>query len=86
MIDISFLTIHQALLGFSRIIPSLDGHSIKLSSSSSVTIQPGHVQVLHGEGLPRYHSSDYGDLFVEYNVILPNKIDNATKKSKSVVC
>ncbi|CAD6565297.1 MAG: DnaJ- protein scj1 [Cyphobasidiales sp. Tagirdzhanova-0007] len=74
------ISIAEALLGFTRTIPSLDGHSIKLSSPASGTTQPGHVHVLHGEGLPRYHSSDFGNLFVEYNVVLPDKIDKGTRK------
>jgi DnaJ-related protein SCJ1 len=36
--------------------------------------------VIHGEGLPRYHSSDFGDLFVEYNIVLPEKVSDAAAK------
>ena len=71
---------NKALLGFETTIPSLDGHPIKLSSSSGSTIQPGQVQVLHGEGLPRYHSSDFGELFIEYNVVLPSSLNKSTRQ------
>lgn len=68
------------MLGFETTIPSLDGHPIKLSSLTGKTIQPGQVQVLHGEGLPRYHSSDFGELFVEYNVVMPGSLNKSTRQ------
>ena len=73
----------QALLGFERSITHLDGHIIKLTNPKGKTVQPGYVQVLHGEGLPRYHSSEFGELFVEYNVVLPASVTEKTRKSGS---
>lgn len=31
------------------------------------------------EGLPIYHESGHGDLFVEYTVVLPSKISSKTQ-------
>lgn len=36
--------------------------------------------MIHGEGLPRYHSSEFGDLFVQYNVVLPEKVSETAAK------
>lgn len=36
-----------------------------------------------GEGLPLYHDSGHGDLFVEYNVVLPLTVAPKVKTRKS---
>lgn len=74
------ISVAEALLGFERRVKGLDGHNIRLTSAPGETIQPGQVNVLHGEGLPRYHSSDFGDLFVEYNVVLPSAVKASTRE------
>lgn len=38
-----------------------------------------------GEGLPVYHESGHGDLFVEYIVVLPSKLTEKTRASKSTL-
>ena len=44
----------------------------------------GFVQVVKGEGMPHFGSrSTKGDLFVEYNVILPLEVSSETRLSKS---
>lgn len=52
------ISIAEALLGFEHTIEHFDGHTVKLASNHGETTQPGFVQILHGEGLPRLHSSD----------------------------
>lgn len=54
------ISVAEALLGFQHTIHHFDGHTVKLSSTKGSTTQPGHVQILPGEGLPRLHSSDCG--------------------------
>lgn len=45
----------------------------------------GFVQMIKGEGLPVFEQSDtYGDLFVEYNVVLPTKLSPALQKRKYI--
>ncbi len=44
----------------------------------------GFVQVLKGEGMPLFRRHDVkGDLYVEYNVILPVEISPELRRSKS---
>ncbi|GAA5859269.1 hypothetical protein JCM1840_003826 [Sporobolomyces johnsonii] len=59
----------EALLGFKHTVKGLDGHDIVLSRTG--VTQPGFVDVIQGEGMPIYHLSGHGDLFVEYQVVLP---------------
>ncbi|ORY72570.1 hypothetical protein BCR35DRAFT_282007 [Leucosporidium creatinivorum] len=73
------LTVAEALLGFKRTVMGLDGHEIVLSRSG--VTQPGFVQTVKGEGLPVYHESGHGDLFVEYSVVLPSTISSSARSS-----
>jgi hypothetical protein len=56
-----------SLLSSSTSLPPSSARSILLTSSHFA----GYVDVIHGEGMPIYHLSGHGDLFVEYQVILP---------------
>lgn len=47
-------------------------------------LSTGFVQVIEGEGMPVFESSDHGDLFVEYNVVLPIEISSQTRRSTSL--
>mgnify|MGYP001761181717 FL=1 len=80
------ISLHDALLGFEHTLPHYDGHAIRLARTTAT--QPGHVSVIHGEGLPipdeeRRHSEDHGDLFVEFQVIVPEIQDKKTRKALS---
>ncbi|KAI0367784.1 DnaJ-domain-containing protein [Pilatotrama ljubarskyi] len=70
--------IEEALFGFERNLTHLDGHIVPLKRHS--VTQPGYVQVIKGEGMPVYGASEYGDLYVEYNVVLPTEISPETKR------
>ncbi|KIK63097.1 hypothetical protein GYMLUDRAFT_72333 [Collybiopsis luxurians FD-317 M1] len=62
--------IDEALLGFDRNLTHLDGHEVRLIRKGPT--QPGFVQKIEGEGMPLFENHNlHGDLFVEYNVILP---------------
>ncbi|GAA5996166.1 uncharacterized protein JCM10292_007434 [Rhodotorula paludigena] len=63
------ISVSEALLGFKHRVRGLDGHDIVLSRTG--VTQPGFVDVIHGEGMPIYHLSGHGDLYVEYQVVLP---------------
>ncbi|KAH8921763.1 DnaJ-domain-containing protein [Atractiella rhizophila] len=77
------LSLDEALLGFSRNITHLDGHEILLRRTE--VTQPGFVQIVHGEGMPVHHtmeahaSASHGDLFVEYSIVLPQKVEGKFK-------
>jgi len=71
--------VDQALLGFEKNITLLDGRNFLLARKG--VTQPGFVQVIKGEGMPHFGSrSTKGDLFVEYNVILPSEISPETRR------
>ncbi|GAA6020096.1 hypothetical protein JCM11491_006396 [Sporobolomyces phaffii] len=68
----------EALLGFKHTVKGLDGHDIVLSRTG--VTQPGFVDVIHGEGMPIYHLSGHGDLFVEYQVVFPPTLSPKLKR------
>lgn len=72
------LSLREALLGFAKRIRHLDGRPVEVVCSG--VTQPGHVEVLHGKGLPRAGSPlEFGDLFLEYRVALPASLSPAQK-------
>lgn len=75
------LSLAEALLGFKKSVKGLDGHDIVIARSGPT--QPGFVQIVKGEGLPVYHESGYGDLYVEYSVVLPVALTPKQHQSKS---
>jgi DnaJ-related protein SCJ1 len=42
----------------------------------------GYVQTVEGEGMPLYGTDNFGDLFVEYNVVLPVELNSDIRRSK----
>ena len=42
--------------------------------------------MIEDEGMPIYAESRYGDLYVEYNVVLPQTLSSAVQRSKSDCC
>ncbi|CAD6499724.1 BgTH12-03832 [Blumeria graminis f. sp. triticale] len=78
------LSLREAWLGsWTRNLTHLDEHIVTLSRSRGEVVQPGQVQRIEGEGMPKwhengdsvYHSTDYGDLYVEYTVVLPDQME-----------
>ncbi|KZP23784.1 DnaJ-domain-containing protein [Athelia psychrophila] len=61
--------VDEALLGFDRNLTHLDGHIVRLKREG--VTQPGYVQVIEDEGMPVFEGPGAGNLFVEYNVVLP---------------
>ncbi|KAG0353126.1 DnaJ- protein scj1 [Podila minutissima] len=68
------ISLEQALLGFNLEIKHLDGKTVALTREEAVTPY-GFVQTLKGQGMPIKGShGDFGDLFVEYKVVFPEKL------------
>jgi DnaJ-related protein SCJ1 len=60
----------------------LDGHIVPLVRKG--VTQPGFVQTIKGKGMPLFERpTSYGDLFVEYNVVLPTQLSKETRQSAS---
>jgi DnaJ-class molecular chaperone len=49
---------------------------------SLLTVCAGFVQVIKGEGMPEFERSTRGDLFIEYNVVLPTEISPQLRRSE----
>ncbi len=71
------LTYTQAALGTEMEIPILDGrHQLTIPPGT----QPGEVIRLRGFGMPDPHGRGTGDLFVQIQVEVPKKLDDAQEK------
>ena len=73
------VTLSEAFCGFQGSIQHLDGRILTISSAKDndqhdqnvMMIQTGDVHVLKGEGMPKRESGEFGDLYVQYTVELP---------------
>jgi DnaJ-related protein SCJ1 len=73
------LNFKEALLGFSRTIQHLDNRFIKLENYKPT--QPNEIQKVVGEGMPHHqYSSQKGDLYIKYNVRLPERLSEIEKE------
>ncbi|RSH88403.1 DnaJ- protein scj1 [Apiotrichum porosum] len=72
------LSVAEALLGFERNLTTLDGRVIPLARGG--TTQPGEVEVIEGEGMPSYHDIPQGDMYIEYSVVMPTVVTDATRR------
>jgi DnaJ-related protein SCJ1 len=74
--------------GWTRNLTHLDGHVVALSRPRGSVIQPGLVERVKGEGMPKwhedgdsvYHTTEFGDLLVEYTVVLPDIMEKGMEK------
>lgn len=72
------ISVAEALLGFERNITHLDGHQVTISRPG--VTQPGYTMVVKDEGMPIYEGHGHGDLYVEFNVVLPTVLSEDTRK------
>lgn len=78
---------------WSRNITHLDGHVVRLGRKRGQVIQPGYVEKIEGEGMPIwhedgesvYHTTEFGSLFVEYVVVLPDQMSSGMEKDLRAV-
>jgi DnaJ-related protein SCJ1 len=74
--------------GWMRNLTHLDGHVVQLTRKRGETIQPGQIERVTGEGMPKwhedgdsvYHKTEFGDLLVEYTVVLPDQMEKPMEK------
>uniref|UniRef100_A0A0C9RIX4 DnaJ protein ERDJ3B n=1 Tax=Wollemia nobilis TaxID=56998 RepID=A0A0C9RIX4_9CONI len=71
------ITLREALVGFEKSIPHLDGHLVSIGSKG--IIKPKEVRRFKGEGMPLHMSTKKGDLFVTYEVLFPSKLTEEQK-------
>ncbi|KYK54049.1 hypothetical protein DCS_06003 [Drechmeria coniospora] len=78
------LSLREAWMGdWSRNLTHLDAHPVRLGRSRGQIVHPGHVETVVGQGMPRwhedgdsvYHKTEFGNLYVTYEVVLPDEMD-----------
>ena len=84
------LSLREAWMGgWVRRLVHLDGHVVELGRGRGEVVQPGQVEVVEGEGMPvavaeqereRAGEEEFGRLFVEYVVVLPDRAEKAMEK------
>ncbi|KAM3413821.1 hypothetical protein BST61_g10504 [Cercospora zeina] len=77
------LSLREAWMGdWTRNLTHLDGHIVRLSRKRGQVVQPGHIEVLQGEGMPIWQDENggYGALHVEYVVVLPDQMESGMEK------
>ncbi|KAI1270156.1 DnaJ domain-containing protein [Xylariaceae sp. FL1019] len=83
------LSLREAWMGdWTRNITHLDGHVVRLGRERGEVVQPGQVDTLAGEGMPIwaedgdnvYHKYEFGKLYIEYTVVLPDQMEKGMEK------
>lgn len=88
------LSLREAWMGeWTRNLTHLDGHVVQLSRKRGEVVQPLAVETVAGEGMPIYREGhlhdfndaegdgeEYGDLLVEYTVVLPDQMESGMEK------
>ncbi|KAG6268626.1 hypothetical protein E4U47_004528 [Claviceps purpurea] len=78
------LSLREAWMGdWSRNLTHLDSHVVRLGRPRGQIVQSGQVETVVGEGMPKwheegdsvYHKYEFGNLYVTYEVVLPDQMD-----------
>ena len=64
------LKLYQILYGFDKIINHLDGRKIHITNTGKTDLNL--IRKIQGEGMKIINSNNKGDLYVKFNLILPN--------------
>eukprot|EP00462_Mataza_sp_D1_P011072 CAMPEP_0175152538 /NCGR_PEP_ID=MMETSP0087-20121206/19174_1 /TAXON_ID=136419 /ORGANISM="Unknown Unknown, Strain D1" /LENGTH=347 /DNA_ID=CAMNT_0016438991 /DNA_START=93 /DNA_END=1136 /DNA_ORIENTATION=+ len=73
------ITLKQALLGFTKTIEHLDGHTVEITKDT--VTQHGSFHKVPGEGMPQHEfPSNKGTLVVKFEVMLPPKLTEDQSK------
>jgi DnaJ-related protein SCJ1 len=84
------LSLREAWMGgWTRNLTHLDGHVVQLGRGRGEVVQPMQMETIPGQGMPIYHEGhlheqhegeEYGKLFVEYTVVLPDQMEKSMEK------
>ncbi|EFW15653.1 DnaJ domain-containing protein [Coccidioides posadasii str. Silveira] len=83
------LSLREAWMGdWTRNLTHLDGHIVQLGRKRGQVVQPLSVETVKGEGMPvwheghlhEHHGEDFGNLYVEYTVVLPDQMEKGMEK------
>ena len=73
------ITLRDALLGFSKTITHMDGHTVEVKRSKIT--RPFQVMTIKKEGMPVHeYPSEFGDLLVKFIVKMPGSLTDAQRE------
>jgi DnaJ-class molecular chaperone len=64
------LKMYQVLYGFDKVITHLDGRKIHITNTGKTDLHL--IRKIHGEGMKIINSTNKGNLYIKFNLILPN--------------
>jgi len=70
--DIDILT---ALAGGAIYIEHLDDRWLSVEIMPGEVISPGEIKVIRGQGMPSYRHHDFGNLYIQFNVKFPERVN-----------
>lgn len=75
------ISLIEAINGVSKEIIFVDGNKIRLTTQPGQIVQTQEPIIYKGSGLPIYNKNQmYGDLYVYYNIVLPEKLTYDVKR------
>jgi DnaJ family protein B protein 4 len=77
----AYITLDEALCGFSKVVSTLDGRNLKIGNQS--VVEPGQQMRFPIEGMPNSKTGIKGDLIVEVRVKFPGVRHKLTDSQKS---
>ena len=76
-----FLTLNEALCGFSFLLEHINGKSYKINHNGEYIIQPNHTKEIPNLGFVR--NSNTGKLIIKFNIHFPNNLSLEKRKQIS---
>lgn len=74
------ITLREALIGFEKTLTHLDGHEVTVAAPSGRITRPFEVKRIADEGMPHHEvPSNFGDLYVKFNVVFPTSLTEEQK-------
>ncbi|KAF3353582.1 Ankyrin repeat domain-containing protein 11 [Verticillium dahliae VDG1] len=83
------LSLREAWMGdWTRNLTHMDGHIVRLGRPRGEVVQPNFVETVKDEGMPKwhedidsvYHQKEFGNLYVEYVIVLPDQMESGMEK------
>lgn len=76
------ISLVEALTGFELIIEHLDGRKMHVKSKEGDIVKPGVLKTVRECGMPFFESPfRFGNLYINFEIVFPNTIDNSQKES-----
>jgi DnaJ family protein A protein 2 len=78
------ISLLEALTGFEMIVEHLDGRKIHIKNKEGDIVKPGVLKTVKECGMPFFESPfRFGNLFINFNIIFPDKLEQSQKESLS---